>query len=482
MQMKNVLLFIMDDQRADTIGYLGNNEIHTPVLDNLAREGSFLRPYTTCPVCTPGRAELLSGKNAFQNGCRWFGEPIHSEIKTLPMILSDAGYHTAIFGKWHNDGHPAERGFQTTGFIFPYDLTRPIYDHNFTYEVDGKPITGHSTELICGGAAKFIENRNEDKPWFCYVSLHSPHDPRHAPEPFASMYYDKMPSLPENYMPEHPFDNGDMLIRDERLASFPRRHNEIRRHRADYYAMITHHDYHIGKVLDALDETGQTDNTLIIFTSDHGLAIGSHGLMGKENLYEHSARVPLIWKGEGIPKSKRFDNSCICGHYDFLPTICDYLGLPKQSEGISGISYYEVLKGTKKTVRNSITAAYRDCMRMATDGRYKLIYYPHIERYQLFDLLEDPQELNDLNLEYRRYPEGRACPPPLCREQKEYTIDEGVYKLAPRFDDTPQTPHPLLNPVYIPAIDAADADEIIKKLKSALLEWQVENNDTSCTL
>ena len=104
----NILFFIMDDQAPGTIHRLGNPYIATPTLDRLAEQGVYLRPYTTVPVCTPSRAEILSGRNAFRNGCRWFDEPIHPDITLLPMALGQAGYHCGCIGKWHNDGHPAE--------------------------------------------------------------------------------------------------------------------------------------------------------------------------------------------------------------------------------------------------------------------------------------------------------------------------------------------------------------------------------------
>jgi arylsulfatase A-like enzyme len=272
--------------------------------------------------------------------------------------------------------------------------------------------------------------------------------------------------LPENYQPEHPFDNGDMLIRDERLAGFPRRQSEIIRHRADYYAMISHHDYWIGRVLDVLNRRGMTDDTIVVFTSDHGLACGCHGLMGKENLYEHSARVPLVLAGPGIPEGERHDEDCLCGHYDFLPTLLALLDLPVP-DTTEGVPYHEVVRGERDTVRGTICAAYRQCMRMARDERYKMIYYPHLDRTQLFDVLADPQETNDLLVAWRRDAEGRCCPPP-------GTPDGPVNSTDP---DPQPRPRAANNPLYTPAIPRSEADAVVARLRQVLLKWQEENQD-----
>ncbi len=473
----NILLFIMDDQTPGTINYLGNKHISTPNLDKLAKDGVYFRPYTTVPVCTPGRAELLTGRTAFRNGCRWFNEPIHPEITLLPQALNKEGYYCCHIGKWHNDRHPLDLGNKEAHGVFAVqpevngkygceiknDFYNDDHRHIFTYMDGDEECTGHNTELLCSDAIKFIDRAPEDQPWFCYVALHSPHDPRTAPEPWAGMYDDMMPPLPENFMPEHPFNNGDMMVRDERLAGFPRKQDEIRRHRADYYAMISHHDHWIGRVIRHLETTGQKENTIIIFTSDHGLAVGSHGLMGKENLYEHSARVPLIFSGPGIDKNKRYDKECLCGHYDFIPTLFELIGLevPVSSEGIS---YLDVLKGVNKTVRETICAGYRRCMRMARDERYKLIHYPLVDRYQLFDLIKDPEETNDLLISWRRIEEVR-CTPPLPEDND----SEGTIGIGNK-----ESVH---NIPYIPALPINEVDSIVLRLQSTLSEWQNEMND-----
>lgn len=464
---ENVLVFIMDDQTPNTISQLGNPNIKTPTLDKLVKEGTYFSPYTTVPVCTPARGEFLTGCNAFQNGCDWFNRPINPEIELLPQVLSQQGYYCYHVGKWHNDGHPRDKGYHKVDRVFPHDSMINYCGHTVIYDEDGKITSGHSTEVIMEKAIEFLNKPPQDKPWFCYVALHSPHDPRIAPEPWNHMYDNNIPPLPENYMPEHPFDNGHMLIRDERLEAFPRKQSRIRKHLADYYSMITHHDYYIGKALEALDSSGQRERTLVVFTSDHGLAIGSHGLMGKENLYEHSARVPLIFQGPNIPKGRRVDKECLCGHYDFLPTLMDYLKLPIPKTA-KGISYYDVLSGKSNTVRKTICAGYLECMRMARNERYKMIYYPHNGITQLFDVLDDPNETNNLLTSWRRYGESRGGISCLSKKNPIGTIDSKPEKT---------NNNQQLNPTYFPAVQKDKADSIVSELKEVLYMWQKEVND-----
>lgn len=180
-------------------------------------------------------------------------------------------------------------------------------------------------------------------------------------------------------MPEHPFDNGEMTIRDEQLEAWPRTQGAIRRHLADYYGMVSHMDDGIGKILDVLEESGQAGNTLVVYTSDHGLAVGSHGLMGKKSMYEHSVRSPLIVRGPGVARGRRSDALC-CG-YDLYPTLCDWAGADPPEE-VQGKSLKSVLAGGNTAHRETVFGVYRDVQRMACASRWKYIKYPKIGRQQ----------------------------------------------------------------------------------------------------
>jgi len=418
MPQENVLFVIVDDQRADTVGALGNDEIETPTLDRLCHEGTSLEPYTSVPVCTPSRAEVLSGRTGFRNGVRWFGEELDDDVTLLPEALGSAGYQTCFTGKWHLETHPSDAGYDDVRRYRPGGMIEG--DHWIEFDEDGGTVSGHSTDLITEAAMDFVGSA--DEPWFCHVGFFSPHDPRTPPEPFASMYDPEDVSIPPNYMPEHPFDNGEMTIRDELLESWPRTEEAVRAHLADYYGMITHHDYQIGRLLDELERTGQREETLVVFTSDHGLAVGSHGLMGKENLYEHSVRVPLVLSGPGVPSGRRSD--ALVRHADLYPTLLELLDVEPPG-GLTGESYVPVVRGDADTHRESVCCTYRDRQRSIRDERWKYIVYPRTGREQLFDLASDPHELRNLLDDWRLRPnEQWGYEPPLDPERAAELADD----------------------------------------------------------
>jgi len=209
------------------------------------------------------------------------------------------------------------------------------------------------------------------------------------------MYPSEKIQLPPNFMPEHPFDNGEMKIRDEKLAPWPRTPEVIRQHIAAYYAMITHLDDQIGRVLHALDESGKADNTIIIFASDNGLAVGQHGLLGKQNLYDHSIRVPLVFTGPDIPKGEKRDAFCYL--LDIYPTLCDLVGFP-MPETVEAKSLVPALRNPEENIRDSLYFAYKHFQRAVRWDNWKLIKYNVKGRQttQLFHLQNDPWELKNL--------------------------------------------------------------------------------------
>jgi len=199
--------------------------------------------------------------------------------------------------------------------------------------------------------------------------------------------------LPASFMGEHPFDQGDHYIRDEILARFPRDPDVVKDFVGEYYAMIEHMDTQIGRILDALEASGQADNTLIIFTSDHGLAVGKHGLLGKQNQYDHSVRAPFILKGPHVPAGKISKGMFyIASAY---PTALEMAGLGIPAS-VQMPSVAPLVRGEKETELSSIYGGYRHYQRMLRDDDYKLIYYPHIRKTQLFDMKNDPDELVNL--------------------------------------------------------------------------------------
>jgi arylsulfatase A-like enzyme len=397
----HVLFLFSDDQRPDAIHALGNRDLKTPNLDRLVREGlAFTRAYcmgsSVGAVCTPSRAMVMTGRTL------WRAPLDMGSFPLLPDVLRQNGYATFATGKWHNEKNSfARAGFTDAGAIFFGGMlldhfSVPINDFDPTGQYDHaqtRKTNCFSEVLFADAAIDFLHRHPAEKPFFMYVAFNSPHDPRTPPPPYDTMYDPKKLSLPKNFSPEHPFDNGEMDIRDEKLAAHPRTPEEIRRHLAAYYGMISHLDEQVGRILQALKETGVAENTIIVFASDQGLSIGSHGLLGKQNLYQEAMGAPLIFSGPGIPRGKRSD--ALCYLLDVYPTLAELVGA-KVPASVEGRSLVPVLTGKKKQARDALLLAYRDVQRAVVTDRWKLISYPKIHKWQLFDLRNDPDELHNL--------------------------------------------------------------------------------------
>jgi arylsulfatase A-like enzyme len=313
-------------------------------------------------------------------------------------MFRKAGHDTFMTGKWHNGPESARRSFAEGRAVFfggmgnPYQL--PVVDFGPGGLTNPRDSGTHSVQLFADRAVEFLKGRkNDDQPFLCYVAFNAPHDPRLAPKEYHARFNAHRPPLPANFLPQHPFNNGDLTGRDERLAPWPRTPEVVRQHLADYYAAITFLDAQVGRILDALRTSGRYDNTLIVFTSDHGLAIGSHGLFGKQNLYDHSMHAPLVLVGPGVPRDKR--SEALCYLLDIFPTLGDLAGVPAPA-GSEGKSLAPVLAGKRSAVRDSIFTAYRAVQRGVRDDRWKLLVYPQVNKVQLFDLRNDPAERKDL--------------------------------------------------------------------------------------
>ena len=408
----NILLIVTDDQCYDTISAMGNPNIHTPNLDCLVNNGfAFYRHFCTTPICTPARAEILTGCQSFNNRVPWFGMPIDSQLELLPQTLQKNDYHTMHIGKWHNDGHPRDKGYNVTRRVFGEDnLNDPLEKgHYMRFEEDGKHIEGHSSELFTDAAIEEIRKADNDKPWFCFLGYFAPHDPHHSPAPFGTMYSpDNMP-LPSNFMPEHPYDNGAMIIRDEFLETWPRRHDTIKKYRSRYYGIISHLDHNIGRLIGELRKTDKLDNTIIIFTGDQGLAAGSHGLLGKESMYDHSIASPLILCGPGIAAGGK--SKAMSHHTDIYPTICDLAKIARPQSASDGFSLMPIIRDQVDSVRDAVLCEF--CMPRQHEGKlhhvqravrtrhWKLIWYAECNMFQLFDLERDSEELVNLLAPWR---------------------------------------------------------------------------------
>lgn len=398
----NILFLFSDDQRFDTIAALGNPEIKTPHLDELVRRGctfthTFVQGSTLPAVCLPSRAMLMSGQSLYRLPQQLDRAPL------LPALLREAGYQTYGIGKWHN-GRPAyARAFDQGASVFFGGMHNhraiPVYPHDGsgTFPKSSESITDQfSTEIFADSAIQFLRQLSGDDPFFLYVSFTAPHDPRTPPKEFADLYDPEKIQLPPNFLPQHPFDNGEMTIRDEALAPWPRTPENIRQHIADYYGMISHLDAQIGRILQALKESGREKDTIIIFASDNGLAVGQHGLLGKQSLYDHSVRVPLVIAGHGFPENQKTDAFCYL--FDLMPTLLA-IGGAKVPSVLDGKDLREALPaadGSSPPFRDTVFNSYRHIQRSVRDRQYKLIRYPQINYTQLFDLKADPYEQHDL--------------------------------------------------------------------------------------
>lgn len=422
----NIVIMMADDHRYDAIAGHGDPTVKTPVMDRLIREGvTFTRNWHcgsySFAVCIPTRAALHTGTNSYQASLhkdlrdslqdRKLPDvhTIHPDRVTLGQALRENGYHTFMTGKWHNDAASFNRSFADGDNIFfhgmgsHYDIPVHSYDPTGKYDKSHEQLhTGtHSSELFANTAIQFIEGYDRDEPFYLNLAFTSPHDPRNAPQAYHDMYRAQDMALPANFK-EPDFDQGHAKIRDEALAAFPRDENEIKQHIADYYAMITHQDEQMGRVLDALAKRNMLENTIIIYTADHGLAVGQHGLMGKQNMYEHALRVPAIMTGPGIPKGLRCCE--LTQTPDLYPTLMTLTGT-SCPDTVTANDLSPVMQGAASP-RKHLFSRYFDMQRAVRDHRYKLIRYykqdmegsgqtPGCDKVQFFDLQRDPWETQD---------------------------------------------------------------------------------------
>lgn len=417
----NIVIIFADDMRAKTIHALGNREIITPNLDQLVKNGiSFPNTYNmgghTGAVCVSSRAMLMTGQSIHRLGDT--KTEIPDDHTLLGTIFQSQGYQTYGIGKWHNgidsyvrsfkDGSEIMFGGMTSSqWNIPLNHFNPagVYDQSYVPSEPKNrdlPVIAdhvyngrHSAEIFADATVDFLRSEKSKKPFFLYVAFTTPHDPRQMPKQYLDQYDLSNIALPANFMPQHPFDNGHMQGRDEKLLDFPRKPEEVKKEIRDYYATISHLDAQVGRIVKALKESGQYENTIIIFTADNGLAVGQHGLMGKQNLYEHTVGVPMIWSGKGIPKNKQ--SAAYCYLTDIYPTLCDILGVSKPATA-DGTSFLANLKNPSKALHNKMFYAFRELQRAVRDGKYKLIEYnvKGKRTTQLFDLEKDPWEMENL--------------------------------------------------------------------------------------
>lgn len=429
----NILFLFADDMAYDMLGMLDKTGVKTPNLDRLAKQGTLFN-YTFnqgsfhAAVCAASRAMIITGTNLWnaaqyvvpekkgvndpQSGPEYKIEQGKIAPGYWPQYMKQAGYETYFTGKWHISADP-EKLFDHTVNIRPRGMPdQSPQSDNRTFD-ESKPDTWSPYDSSLGGYWKggkhwseqtaddvitFLNQaRSKENPFFMYIGFNAPHDPRQSPKEYVDMYDLKDIAVPKNFLPVYPYAlaaGSGTHLRDERLAPMPRTEYSVKKSRLEYFAIITHLDAQIGKILDELERTGQKDNTYIFFTADNGLAIGDHGFMGKNNMYDASMRVPLIIAGPGVLKDKRINTTVYL--QDIMPTTLQLAGIEKPSQ----VEFHSLIPlATGKTQKGSYDAiygAYFGVQRMIRTKHYKMIIYPVVNVVRLYDLKHDPNEITDL--------------------------------------------------------------------------------------
>ena len=402
----NVLFIFTDDQRPDAFGALGNPDIKTPNMDRIINSGfvfnrAYIQGSMTFATCLPSRAMIMSGKPLFR-------APLQLDSGILmPQVFQKAGYRTFATGKWHNGESSFEKCFDEAEAVFFGGAARTHINVPVNRMIAGLMVPydageTFSTDLFADAAIEFIEGQSEkEQPFFCYIPFTAPHSPVTPPGKWATMYNPDKITLPPNHAALRP-DLVDQQQGTSRRGGGRggrgRQGGDVspvdraKQRYAAYYGLISHLDHHIGRVLDTLKKTGQAENTIILFATDHGMSMDSHGQSGKHNAYEHTSRVQIVASGADVPKGS---SDALVYLYDIYPTLCGLTGLPIPDE-VEGKSLAKVIHGKQAKVRDHLFTAYMDDQRTIRDDRWKLFYRSKEDRAALYDLKNDPHELNDL--------------------------------------------------------------------------------------
>ena len=412
----NILFIFADDQTYEALHALGCDELQTPHLDRLVQNGTtFTHAYNQGAwhgaVCVASRTMLNTGRFL------WHAKQLEPKLKEetqagrfWSQYMKRTGYDTYMSGKWHVKGIKPENIFDYVRDVRPgmpnqnpLGYNRPIegqpdpwspWDTKFDgFWKGGK----HWSEVLGDHAVDFLgQAATRENPFFMYLAFNAPHDPRQSPKEYVDKYPLENVKVPENYLSEYPYKDAigcGKTLRDEKLAPFPRTHYAVKKNRQEYYAIITHMDNQVGWILDALEKSGKAKDTYIFFTADHGLAVGHHGLIGKQNMYDHSVRVPLLAVGPDIPKNHKINAPVYL--QDIMPTTLELAQAPKPKQ-VQFKSLLPLIAGKRKENYDAIYGGYINLQRMITDDEFKLIYYPKINKTLLFDLKNDPLEMKNL--------------------------------------------------------------------------------------
>lgn len=392
----NLLFLITDQQTAGALSCAGNPHLKTPNLDRLAARGvRFEKSYCTNPLCCPSRTSFFTSRMPHELGVNGNtdAEIAAKGVPTMGELFQAAGYETAYAGKWHLQvPFPAFKNGKMPGFtVLPLAGRDP---HQIDKETDGKGLT---VDPNTANAAIDFLKQPHSKPFLLVVSILNPHDICEYPE--CSALRNLLPKDPAQLPPARPNlrDTGKLPKALERaLAHADWTEQQWREYLWVYYRLAEIADAEAGRVLDALDQTGLAASTVVLFTSDHGEMMGSHGMITKQKLYEEAAAVPFI---VATPQTKAAVNpQHLVSGLDVLPTLLDYAGI-SAPDTLRGRSLRPLVDGKSVPWREFVAAESRAIgdARMIRTDRYKLIAFGTGEpREQFFDLEKDPGELTNL--------------------------------------------------------------------------------------
>ena len=413
----NILLLFTDMQRADTIRALGNPVIRTPHLDRLAEEGTaFTSCYTPSPVCVSARCCMHYGLYPQRTGLYANGRMMEDDGSSYPALLGRAGYRTHAVGKCHfTPDREALRGFQTRlsqeenasdperddycrflqergyDYIEPQGVRGEMY---YVPQVSHLPAEVHPTQWVGDRSVEFLEEAaREDRPWCLFASFIHPHPPFALPKPWHKLY--RAPLMP---LPKVPPDSEALYTWINRVQNRYKYRDQgsdahlVRLIKAYYYAAISFVDFQIGRILQALERSGQLDRTLVLFTSDHGEYLGDYGCFGKRSMHDASSRVPMLARLPGA-----FERGAVCrtpvSLVDVLPTFLGAAGVEVDVREPDGVDLRAIAAGEarERRVYSQFSSGPRGIY-MVVGERWKYFYSAFDEREFLFDRIADPEE------------------------------------------------------------------------------------------
>ena len=437
----NVLLIITDQLRYDSIG-INNAICKTPNIDRLAHKGMSFGAITPCPLCSPARTAIFTGKYPHQvrgkeNTKRDANDPLSVDTSTMlpnnnvadaepvfPQLLKKAGYQTMYAGKWHMGNEIihewwdkacgydtqeyskwcADNGFEDGWAFNDYSVRSSIWPHMSNPKAAVMNISpeNHGDAWIVDKALDYIKNRDVDRPFFTVCALNGPHPPFKIPEPYFSMFDENDIEEPDNF---NYLEGKPEYIKDcyyhQIVKEFSEDFKDWKKSIAVYYGFIKFIDDQIGRLIQCLKDENEYENTLIIFTSDHGEMMGSHGLWHKMMPYEEAVRVPLIFSAPNIKKDLQCDEAVSL--LDITPTVLEMAGADGIPEDMQGISLKKLLTENEHLVKRYLFSEHRPLgdfhkavnWRMITDNEYKFVYNED-DKNEFYHLTYDPKEMKNL--------------------------------------------------------------------------------------